>query len=639
MQQNYSTVEFENAYTYSGSDLGAVWSQKNTSFRVWAPTALNASVRIYRSGTEGTDDLAAELPMTPAEKGTWYGTLDGDWNGFYYTYVITLSGKTVEACDPYARSTGVNGKRAMILNLADINPEGWDQDKNPNAEIPITDAVIYELHVRDLSIDRHSGIQSKGKFLGLTETGTKIRSGHSTGLDHIRSLGITHLHLLPFYDYGSVDESKPEKAQFNWGYDPVNFNVPEGSYSTDPFHGEVRVRELKQMIKKLHDNGISVVMDVVYNHVYRTREFCFNQIVPDYFSRFNEKGTLSNGSCCGNDTASERSMVRKYIVDSVNYWANEYHIDGFRFDLVGLIDTDTINEIMETTHRNRPDVIFYGEGWDMPTVLTKTEVKLTIQKNADIVPGFAFFNDTIRDAVRGSVFETSALGFVSGNPKCREQIDNCYLGSPGWTNNPKQIINYVSCHDNHTLYDRLAVSLPNASREELIRRSNLGAAINLLCPGVPFFQAGEELLRTKPGRNGERIHNSYRSSDRVNSLKWEHLNDPEVEKTLQYYRGLIRLRKANPALRYADTVSVSGNIQKVASSDPLTAVYMIYGSNIRFLIAFNAGQSEFMLPLPDGTWNIHVQDSEASDSVIARAKSCAAVAPISALVLSQYKER
>lgn len=639
MQINYASEDFEKAFTYHGNDLGAVWSRNCTRFRVWAPTARSASVRIYRSGTEGADDLYAEYAMSPSDNGTWYCALDGDWNGFYYTYLITLSGKTAEVCDPYARSAGVNGGRGMILDLSGTDPEGWDHDRDPNAGISITDAVIYELHIRDLSADSHSGIIRKGKYLGLAETGTKTRSGLPTGLDHIRSLGITHLHLLPVYDFGSVDESKPEKPQYNWGYDPVNYNVPEGSYSTDAYHGEVRVRELKTMIKALHDNGISVVMDVVYNHVYHTGQFCINRIVPGYFSRFDEKGSFSNGSGCGNDTATERSMVRKYIVDSVNYWSDEYHIDGFRFDLVGLIDTVTINEIMTTVHRKHPNVIFYGEGWDMHTGLAKPGLKLTTQSNSALVPGFAFFNDTLRDAVRGSVFDVNTLGFVSGNPNCKDLIDRCFLANPGWTDEPAQIINYISCHDNHTLYDRLAAALPKAPREDLIRRANLGAAINLLCPGVSFFQAGEELLRTKIGRNGERIHNSYRSSDRVNALKWEHLNDPETQKTLKYYKGLIRLRKAIPELRCADAASLSGIIEKVPVSDPHAAVYMVYGKERRYLIAFNAGASELQLHLPDGKWVVYLRNGAVSEVSPESIHDSVSVAPISALVLGQTRIR
>ena len=420
MPDYYGTPEFEEAYTYSGNDLGANWTKESTIFRVWAPTADTVAVNLYKSGDSAVDDLIETIPMTPDTNGTWVVTKNGDLNGVYYTYKVTLdekNGKETEACDPYARATGVNGARAMVIDLESTNPEGWEGDKNPNADKSFNDAIIYELHIRDLGTHESSGITNAGKYLSLTEHGTTTKEGVATGVDHMKDLGITHLHILPMYDYGSVDESNLEKGQFNWGYDPVNYNVPEGSYSTDPFNGEVRVKEVKQMVQSLHKDGISVIMDVVYNHVYDAEKFSFNKIVPDYFSRVDEKGNYSNGSACGNDTASERAMVKKYIVDSVLYWATEYHIDGFRFDLVGLIDTETINEVMEAVHAVRPDVVFYGEGWTLNTTLTKDGYSMTTQNNSKQVPGFAFFSDTIRDGLRGSVFNTSERGYVSSASK------------------------------------------------------------------------------------------------------------------------------------------------------------------------------------------------------------------------------
>ena len=359
----YSSAEFEAEFTYDGDDLGATWTKDATFFRLWAPTATAVAINLYESGTAGTDDLMEKIEMTADVNGTWIAAVEGDLNGVYYTYSVTVDGQVNEACDPYARTTGVNGQRAMVIDLDSTDPEGWDADVDPHYGNAITDAIIYELHVRDLSIDESSGITNKGKFLGVVESGTTNSLGMSTGLDYMKNLGITHLHLLPSYDYASVDETNPDAA-FNWGYDPVNYNVPEGSYSTDPYHGEVRVAEMKQMIKTLHDNGISVVLDMVYNHVFDAGSFCFNRIVPGYFSRISDDGYYSNGSACGNDTASERAMVKKYIVDSVKYWADEYHMDGFRFDLAGLIDTETINECIEEVHKTHPNVIFYGEGWN-----------------------------------------------------------------------------------------------------------------------------------------------------------------------------------------------------------------------------------------------------------------------------------
>lgn len=494
----YSTEEFENAYTYTGDDLGAVWTKESTVFRVWAPTADEVLLNLYESGTPNKDDRTEQISMTAAENGTWTAKKEGDLNGTYYTYTAVQDGVSQEVCDPYARTTGVNGKRAMVINLEETDPDGWDADKNPHAGEGINEAVIYELHMRDLSTDKSSGIKNVGKFLSLTEKGTKTEGGISTGLDHLTDLGITHLHLLPVYDFGSVDETYTYEKLYNWGYDPVNYNVPEGSYSTDPYNGEVRVGEMKQMVKSLHDSGISVVMDVVYNHVYSADDFSINKLVPGYFSRINADGTYSNGSGCGNDTASERSMVRKYIVDSVCYWVNEYHIDGFRFDLVGLLDTETVNEIVEAVHKEHPDVVFYGEGWSLETNVTKEGLKLATQKNSELTPGFAYFNDTIRDGLKGNVFNTGGTGFVSGAKNMEETISDCFLGNADWCSSPAQTVNYAACHDNMTLFDRLAVSRNDASPEELVRMNNLSAAVYMTAEGIPFIMSGEEMLRSKP---------------------------------------------------------------------------------------------------------------------------------------------
>ena len=537
MQEQYDSPLFEQAYTYSGADLGALWSREETRLRLWAPTAEDVRVRLYRSGNPWEDDLLEELPMEQSTQGTWCLTLPGNRNGVYYTYLTDGQ----ETCDPYARTTGVNGRRAMILELPSTNPPGWESDADPHGGSPITDAVIYELHLRDLSMGRCSHIRNKGKFLGLTETGTALPDGTPTGLDHIKGLGVTHVHLMPVFDFGFPDEASPH-PRYNWGYDPVNFNVPEGSYSTNPFDGSVRVREMKQMVKAIHDAGLSVVMDVVYNHVYDADSFCFNQLVPGYFSRMDQAGNYSNGSCCGNDTASERSMVRKFIVDSVNFWADEYHIDGFRFDLMGLLDIPTVNEIVRTVRARHPKTVFYAEGWNMDTQPVKPGVELAVQGNSAKMPGFSFFNDTARDLLRGSIFDSRAPGFVSGAVCDKNQLNACFMGMPHWASQPYQCVNYVSCHDNNTLFDRLAIISPEASFETRARQNCLAAAFAFLSQGVPFLQAGEEMLRSKPKGHGKFEENSYRSPDRVNALRWENLDKPEYQQVYQYYRGLLAFR-------------------------------------------------------------------------------------------------
>lgn len=638
MPNIYSTEKFEAEYTYTGSDLGAAWTADKTSFRVWAPTAETVKVNLYASGTKGTDDLLEQLEMQADVNGTWVAEKEGDLNGTYYTYVVTINGQEKEACDPYARTTGVNGDRAMVIDLASTNPSGWENDSDPHAGMSYNDAIIYELHVRDLSSDKSSGIEHVGKFLGLTETGTTTPGGIPTGLDHIKDLGITHLHLLPSYDYGSVDETNLEKAQFNWGYDPVNYNVPEGSYSTDPYNGEVRVREMKQMVQTLHENDISVVMDVVYNHVQSASDFCFNVIVPGYFSRIDDNGSYSNGSGCGNDTASERSMVRKYIVDSVKYWADEYHIDGFRFDLVGLLDTETINEIVTEVHKDHPNVIFYGEGWTMNTTMTKDGYTMATQVNSTQTPGFAYFSDTIRDALKGSVFDTST-GYVSGASGKERTIEQCFRGLTDWCTTPAQTVNYASCHDNLTLMDRLTRSVRNTTREEQIRMNNLAAAIYLTAEGIPFMQAGEEMLRTKPTASGTFDENSYASPDSVNSLKWDTLEKEEYWNVYQYYKGLIAFRKAHGALRLSNAQDVEQNVSVVGGlPENVTAFHINGGVNGEtsegLFVIFNPNKETVEVTLPEGVWNVCINGEKAGTDVLEIiTNSAASVAPISAMVL------
>ena len=635
----YSSEEFESQYTYNGDDLGATYTKEQTTLRVWAPTAQDVTVRLYRQGDPETDPLPyEERYMQSNVNGTWVVTLDGDYNGVYYTYLVTLEDAVNEACDPYARTTGVNGKRAMIIDLDSTDPEGWDTDKDPHYGNNITDAIIYELHVRDLSMDDDSGILNKGKYLGLIETGTTNGNGIPTGLDHIKNLGITHIHLLPSYDYGSVDETKLDTPQFNWGYDPVNYNVPEGSYSTDPYNGEVRVSEFKQMIKGLHDNGISLIMDVTYNHVYNAEAFCFNQIVPQYFSRVSQRGAYSAGSGCGNDTASERSMVKKYIVDSVTYWADEYHVDGFRFDLVGLIDTETINAVVEEVHKTHPNVIFYGEGWSMNTLLTKPGYTLTTQANSEQTPGFAFFNDFLRDALRGPMGNDSKPGYISGSTGYAGNVDDCFLGAASWCKTPTQTINYASCHDNLALFDRITTATDGKTFEERVKMNNLAAAVVMTSQGVPFMQAGEEMLRSKPLEEGGFDHNSYRSPDSVNSLKWGDLNEEAYQQVRDYYAGLIAFRKAHPALRMTTAADVEANITKLRDLETGVIAFQFAPEtngedNDGMFVVFNGRSKATTVDLPEGQWTIYVQGDQAGTQALGTASGSITVDSISITIL------
>ena len=632
----FSSPEFESKYTYSGRDLGAVWTPDETVFKLWAPTADAVYLHLYHSGNAENQDLIEKIPMQKSENGTWVHTAKGNLNGIYYTFSVTIGDYAAEACDPYAKTTGVNGMRAMVIDMSSTDPEGWDRDKDPNAHLNFTDAVIYELHVRDLSIDPTSGIRNKGKFLGVIEEGTHTRSGIPTGLDHMKNLGITHLHLLPVYDYGSVDETRLDKPQFNWGYDPTNFNTPEGSYSTDPYNGAVRVREMKQMIKGLHDNGISVIMDVVYNHVYEAKDFCFNKLVPMYFSRITD-GVVSNGSGCGNDTASERSMVHKYIVDSVCYWADEYHIDGFRFDLVGLLDIDTINDLVAAVHKRHPNVVFYGEGWSIPTEITKDCI-LATQPNSHLTPGFAYFNDTIRDSLRGSTFISDALGFITGAPDAVENLEACFRGLPSWCQDPAQTINYISCHDNNTILDRISLAVPEHNFDDRVKMNKLGAVFYMMSQGIPFMQAGEEMLRSKPDTKGGYVENSFKSSDRVNSIKWNLLDQKPYRDTYEYYKGLIAFRKAHPVLRLTSSYEILSHVLPVKCPDPLMTAFHIRGdvpgetAHEMFLV-FNANDAEKEIPLPAGNWDVCINGTKAGTASLGQVTGKLKIPAITAMVL------
>ena len=642
----YASRRFAAEFTYSGKDLGAVWTANATTFKVWAPTAETVQVALYHSGTVGTDDRIETVPMTRGQKGVWEVTVPGNRNGQYYTYLVKRNGEQVEAVDPYARTTGVNGGRGMVLDMASTNPKGWDKDGNPNKLRAYTDAVLYELHVRDFSIDDSSGISKahQGKFLGLTETGTTTPKGTPTGLDYLKNLGITHLHLLPVYDYGSVDESRLDVPQFNWGYDPVNYNVPEGSYATDPYRGEVRGKEMKQMVKALHDAGISVVMDVVYNHVFEAGNFCFNKIVPGYFSRAHADGSYSNGSGCGNDTASERPMVRKYIVDSIVYWKEQYHIDGFRFDLVGLLDATTINALVDAVHEKHPDVIFYGEGWTMNTAVEPGNYMAT-QPNAHRTPEFAYFSDTVRNLLAGENGKTR--GFVSGLTGEEDLLFHCFTGDTWWCPNPTQTVNYVSCHDNYTLMDKLATSCKDASRAELIRMNKLAAAIYMTAQGIPFIHAGEEFLREKLDEKGKRVENSYNAPDFVNKLRWEQLENRENAQTAAYYQGLIEFRKAHAALRLTTKAEVAANVDYRWITNELVLFNIKGKDSVKnevsdgIVVIFNATKQTktvglYAAGVARGQWEIRVNGEKAGvkllDTVV---DGKVQLEPISAMILTK----
>lgn len=550
MQPNF--IEYDTNYSYSGQ-LGAVWSKEKTVFRMWSPAANEVRVNIYNEGNDG--ERISVIPML-CINGLWEAEVQGDLSGKYYTYTVRIGFIERETIDIYARSAGVNGIRGMIFDPASTCPKGWEKSSPVKLE-KYTDAIIYELHVRDFSADESGSFKFRGKFKAFTEKNVKNTAGDTIGLDYLADLGITHIHLLPVADYFTVDESD-NKPQYNWGYDPLNYNIPEGSYSTDPYDGLVRVKEFKELILAAHKKGIGVVMDVVYNHTYLTMDSPFNKSFPGYYYRQTYDGYFSNGSGCGNEFASEREMARKFIIDSLCYLAQEYKLDGFRFDLMGLIDIDTLNMAAEKLKEINPSIILYGEGWTGGASPLE-ESRRAVKSNTYKLPDYAMFSDDFRDTVKGNVFSDQSKGYINGADQQLEWKMKSVLCAGvrhpqihyghNWTDSPCQVVNYVEAHDNLTFHDKLRLSMPTASMEDLIHIDKLGAALVFFSQGIPFIQAGQEFLRSKPVPHCGFDHNSYASPDSVNSLKWNRLT--EFRQLADYYKGLIAVRKKFPELRMA----------------------------------------------------------------------------------------
>lgn len=529
------------------------YSQEATVFKLWSPNADQVKLNLYVKGQGGEAFETYDLQMKDS---IWVKRVDKDLNGIYYTYKVKINGQWLqETPGIYAQAVGVNGKRAMVLDLQTTDPDGWDKDKGPSLQYA-NEAIIYELHIRDMTIHPASGSSMPGTYLGLAEGGTKGPNGVATGFDHLKELGVNYVHLLPTFDHYAINEKRLDSAQFNWGYDPQNYNVPEGSFSSDPFNAEVRIKEFKEMVKAFHDNDIGVILDVVYNHTGRTETSNFNLENPDYYYRFREDGSYSDAAACGNETASEKEMMRKFILESVRYWAKEYHLDGFRFDLMGIHDITTMNEVAAALKEVNPNIFVYGEGWtasDSPL----PEKDRALKKHMKQMPEITAFSDDIRDGLKGSVFEDESRGFVSRAENTEESVKFGIVGAinhpqidysqinyskAAWANDPWQAISYVSCHDNHTLFDKLKVSKPDADEQMLVAMDKLANAIVLTSQGVSFLHAGSEMLRTKNG-----AHNSYNLPDSINQIDWNW--KVKNKKVVDYYKNLIALRKAHPSLR------------------------------------------------------------------------------------------
>jgi pullulanase len=598
---------------YNGNDLGLTYSKKKSVFKVWSPPAKSVNLYLYEKGVEGP--LIAKKQMKKDANGVWSLKQKGDLEGKFYTFQVELADSTLaETPDPYAVATGVNGKRAMVVDLSKTNPKGWDQDARPPLK-NFSDIVLYELHFRDISVHKNSGIEHKGKFLGLAETGTATPDGLSTGLDHIKELGVTHVHLLPSYDFMSIDEMLLPLNRYNWGYDPQNYNVPEGSYSTDPFDGRVRIKEFKQLIKTLHENGLRVIMDVVYNHTGATEESVFNQLVPFYYYR--TYGFIwSNASACGNETASERYMMRKFMIESMKYWAEEYHVDGFRVDLMGIHDIETMNLISQELHKIDPTIFIYGEGWAAGKS-TLPESKRALKENAKQLKGIALFSDEVRDGIKGHVFTPNAKGFVSGENDLEESVKFGIVGAvqhpqvdyekvnyskAAWANEPTQCINYASCHDNHTLWDRLQLSCANEDEATLLKIDKLAQTIVLTSQGIPFLHAGEEFVRSK-----SLVENSFQSPDRINQIDWD--NKSKYSDLFNYYKTLIQLRKEHPAFKMGHAEAVQKHLSFLDLKQDNLIGYTLNGAAVgdkwkRILVIFNGQKVGKQVDIPKGDWKI-----------------------------------
>ena len=601
---------------YNGKDLGLTYSPSAATFKIWAPTATAARLNLYKSDMGGS--VIRSINMNKGENGVWQITVPENLKNSYYTFQVNIGNAWgEEVVDPYAKACGTNGLRAQVIDLKETNPVGWEKDKSPNfsSTNKQTDAVIYELHVRDASIHASSGIKNKGKFLGLAEVGTKNSAGQFTGLSHIKELGVTHVHLLPFYDYNSVDETKAA-VQYNWGYDPVNYNIPEGSYSTNPSDGKVRIKELKELIKTMHSNGLRIIMDVVYNHTALTKNSNFNTLVPDYYYRKRADGSFSDASSCGNETASDHAMFQKFMIESVVYWVKEYHIDGFRFDLMGIHDIETMNLISDTLHKIKPSIVLYGEGWTSSSS-PLPDNKRALKKNAAQLNGIAVFSDDMRDGIKGSVFNINDRGFATGQIENSESVkfgivaagthpqinySKVNYSKEPYTAGPAGLINYADCHDNNILWDKIELSFKEASVAERTKMHELAYSIVLTAQGASFLHAGTEFLRTKNG-----VENSFDKGDIVNGIDWDLKTKNNA--SYQFIKNLVQIRRAHPAFRMQTAQQIASHLNFENNQPPGIIAYTINGAAVgdswkKIWVAFNGSQNPQTLTVPKGTWKV-----------------------------------
>ena len=611
-------TSFELYPVRTGSLTEMEYTPLATKFFLWSPTAEEVRLMLYDAGEGG--HAYETVKMELGENGTWTTSVDKDLLGKYYAFNVKINDKWQgDTPGINAHAVGVNGKRAAIIDWKTTNPEGWENDRRPSLKSP-ADMIIYEMHHRDFSVDSTSGIKNKGKYLALTEHGTMNSDKLLTGIDHLIELGVTHVHLLPSSDYASIDETKLEENHYNWGYDPANYNVPDGSYSTDPYQPATRVKEFKQMVQALHRAGIRVIMDMVYNHTFNTVESNFERTVPGYFYRQKEDGTLANGSGCGNETASERPMMRKFMIESVLYWIKEYHIDGFRFDLMGVHDIETMNEIRKAVNKVDPTICIYGEGWAADTPQYPAD-SLAMKGNVSHMPGIAVFSDELRDGLCGPVWKKEKGAFLAGVPGAEMSVkfgivgaiehpqvrcDSVNYSQKPWAEQPTQMISYVSCHDGLCLVDRLKASMPGATPEQQVRLDKLAQTVVFTSQGIPFIYAGEEVMRDKQG-----VDNSYKSPDAVNAIDWRRkTTNGDI---FTYYKRLIDLRKSHPAFRMGNAEMVRKHLEFLpVEGQNLIAFRLKERANgdswEDIIVAFNSRTTPARLEIPVGKYTVVCKD-------------------------------
>ena len=606
-----------------------VYAPEKTTFTFWSSIAEKMEVRLYN-----TYDAAEFEVITLQEKNDdyWTATVKGDQLGKFYTVCSYQNGEWgQESPGIFAKAVSVNGQKAAIIDMQTTNPEGWENDQRPAMTDP-TDVVVYETHMRDFTIDATSGIANKGKFIAFTEQGTQTAEGLASGIDHLKELGITHIQILPMYDYGSIDETTLDLNKYNWGYDPVNYNVPEGGYSTNPYDPATRIREAKTMIQALHAAGIRVIMDVVYNHTYSVEGCALGRVVPQYFYRMNEDGTYANGSGCGNETASDKQMMRQFMVESVCYWAREYHIDGFRFDLMGIHDQETMRQIRAALDEIDPSIITYGEGWAASSPAYPYE-QLAMKQWTYTMPRVGAFSDDIRNALIGSPFDHHR-GFASGNTASRDAVRYGLVACPDWSGEPMQHVSYITCHDNYCLRDRIEVAAAEETEATKLRMNKLAQTAVMVSQGMTFFYGGEELFRTKQG-----VENSYQSPDSINVIEWA--NKQTYNDLYTYYREIIKIRRQHKGFRLGTAELVKNHVEFPETTQEGLIIYRIkdlqgIDTASSLIVLLNGTPEPMEAEVPQATYTVLAHDAQANANGMGTIEGGKVqVAPYSATILAQ----